>query len=88
MRVLVWTSYGNIRVIAAETPFHFVKIFGKLQSEMTGWGEDEALEKLGEQMRECHNQAQCEKLFARFVARHLDTHETFEAFEFTTVENA
>jgi hypothetical protein len=87
MQVLVWQSHGNVRVLAAETPFHFVKIFGKLQSEMAGWGEDEALAKLDEQMRKCQTQNECEKLFTRFIVRHLDTHETFETFEFMSVEN-
>lgn len=87
MRVLIWQSYGRIRVMAAETPMHFFKIYERLKSEMRGWGEDEMLSIVFENMGKALNQKACEKLFQYAIAPHIGHHETFELFEFTTVED-
>jgi hypothetical protein len=88
MRVLVWESYGNVHVFAADTPMHFFKIHERLVRAMEGWGEDQGLKDLFERMGTVKSQKQCEREFQGFVSRHVRTHETFETFEFTELENA
>ncbi len=87
MRVLTWQSYGNVRVMAADTPMHFMKIFERLKLELQGWGEEKALGELFEAMGRSKTPQICERHFMGFVSRHLRTHETFEVFEFNTVED-
>lgn len=87
MRVLVWQRYGNPHVMAADTPLHFFKIHEKLKFEMQGWGEDAALAELFELMGKARTATICERHFNGFVRNHLRSHETFETFEFTELEN-
>lgn len=84
MRVLVWKSYGAVKVFQAETPLQFFKIYEDLKIRMTGWREDAALKKLFKNMGIVTSSLGCELLFTNFVKPHLNTHELFETFEFTT----
>jgi hypothetical protein len=88
MNILVWQQYGNVKAYAAETPAHFIKIFDELRAVMSGWGEDEKLDELYEAMGKSTSLKVCQRHFMGFVYNHLRTHESFEVFEFTTVENA
>ena len=86
MRVLVWQSWGSIGVFKAETPPEFTKIIKRLGAEMGGWGEDEALATLEDQLGRANSQKQGEAAIVEFVAPHLGTHETFEFFQFQNIE--
>ena len=88
MRVLAWQQYGNMRVYAAETPMHFMKIHEALKEAMSGWGEDEGLAELFELMGKARTQKICERHFLGFIHNHLRTHKTLSAFEFCDLENA
>ena len=89
MRVLVWQSYGMVRVYMADTPIQFFKIHERLKDAMKGWGksEEDELKQLYDRMGASTNQIRCENLFKKFVAPHIGTHETFETFEFLDVED-
>ncbi len=88
MRVLVWQIFGNVHVFAAETPMHFFKLHAELVKWTEGWGEEAVLEKLFNDMGRCTTQLQCERLFMAYARHHVGTHETFEVFEFSYLENA
>lgn len=87
MRVLVWQSFGNTNVYAAETPLQFMKIYESLKAEVVGWDLDDVVGELYEQMGTSTSGQEASIHFASFVQRYCRDHESFEAFEFVGVEN-
>ena len=87
MNVLAWTSYGSVRVMAAETPLHFEKIRQAIVDATVAWGIDDELEALRETLGVCPNVEAAMRAMRNFVHPHLRQHETFEEFDFTTVED-
>lgn len=87
MRVLAWTSCGQVRVMAAETPLHFEKIRQAIVDATSAWGIDVELQALREDLGTCLSAGDAQRELMKFMRRHLRTHETFEEFDFTTVED-
>ena len=69
----------------AQTPLHFFKIHEALGKAMIDWGVGDELMKLYDDMGKATSAEACEKLFKRFIAPHVYSHETFEKFEFVDV---
>ena len=87
MNVLAWTNYGSVRVMAAETPLHFEKIRQAIVDATDAWGIESELEALREALGTCLSFGDAMREMRKFVKPHLRQHETFEDFDFTTVED-
>lgn len=86
--VLVWQSYGTVRVHPASTVGNLTAILAEISNVIGGWGLDEELEQLATAVRvfvERSNIPRARNELASFCRKHSD-HESFEAFEFTNIE--
>lgn len=86
MQVLVWQAYGTTAVHAVATPTNFFNILLHLKTEMSGWGEDEALAKLEYDLGIALSPEGARGMIEKFIKPHVGTHELFEVFEFHEVE--
>jgi hypothetical protein len=87
MNVLAWTSYGAVRVMAAETPLHFEKIRQAIVDATEEWGIEDELHILHEGLGTCLSAGDARREMLRFIKPHLHNHETFEGFDFAIVED-
>lgn len=86
--VLVWQSYGNIRVCRAETIGDLTAILAEISNTVAGWGDDERLDETARFVKmfvEKQNLERARREIRSYCSRHTD-HESFEAFEFTNIE--
>ncbi len=86
MNVLVWKNYGTVDVFAAETIPQLQFIVERVGISATGWGIDKELTDLIELIANA-GPVPARRNIASTVMRLCRGHESFEIFEFTTVEN-
>lgn len=87
MNVLVWQQYGTVGVFAADTIPQLQFIVTHVGVVATGWGIDEQLTDLIE-MIAIMDPAPARLNIASKVTQLCLGHESFEVFEFTTVQGA
>jgi hypothetical protein len=86
--VIVWQSYGTVRVHPADTVGDLTAILGKISNTIGGWGLDSELDNLASRVTyfvEKRNLERAQRELAAFCFQHKN-HESFETFEFCKIE--
>jgi hypothetical protein len=86
--VLVWQSYGTVRVHPADTVGNLTTILAEISNTVGGWGLDQSLDNLASRVSYFVGKKNLERAQRELVAfcdQHND-HESFEKFEFCKIE--
>jgi hypothetical protein len=86
--VLVWQSYGTVRVHPADTVGDLCAILAEVSNTVGGWDLGSDLDELASRVTyfvEKQNLERARREITSFCARHSD-HESFETFEFCKIE--
>jgi hypothetical protein len=87
-KVLVWQSYGTVRVHPADTVGNLTAILAEISNTIGGWGLDSDLDNLASRVTyfvEKRNLERAQRELTAFCFQHKD-HESFEVFEFCNIE--
>lgn len=87
MNVLVWQQYGTVDVYAADTIQQLQSIVTRVGVETTGWGIDKELTDLIELIADM-TPAAARRNVSSTVMQLCRGHDSFEVFQFTTVQGA
>ena len=86
--VLVWQSYGTTRVHPCETADHLTAIIAEISTIVADWGVDDSLDAMTSAVKRFVEKGmfvRARNEITSFCRQHND-HETFEVFEFCTVQ--
>jgi len=87
VRVLVWKSYGSIRVFNVDDDPQGLATFARLVQAINGWGLNDELDAMYLVMSMARTRQLGELALRAFVIQFCSDHEQFESFEFCTVES-
>jgi len=90
MNVLVWQSYGNVNVYAADAVGNLNVIIDDIATSTATWGVDDAFDEMVKRVStlcEQHDLRRARRVINDFVHLVLNKHEAFETFEFTIIRS-
>lgn len=88
MKVVVWCSYGEIDVYAADTPQQLTKVIDMMCESVEGWGLEKKITLVREHIeKHPDDYAEIRRAFTTMVnAVHPGSHESFEKIQIKEVK--